>query len=120
MLHPVGNVSLPTPVFLAGGALCLVAGYFAGTVTGPGTPARTTAQVVSFDAATEKLCLQGDAIKDQDGVDSSGHLCGTLRRAPSSRVPAKGDDFRFVSVESSGEVDGRAKQQVVIYGAVVN
>jgi hypothetical protein len=116
----VGNVTLPTPVFLAGGALCLVVGYLAGTVTGPGTPQRTTAKVVSYDSGTEKLCLKGDAIKDQEGVDSSGELCGTLRRAPSSQVPAKGDDFRFVSVESSGEVDGKPKQQVVIYGAVVN
>jgi hypothetical protein len=116
----VGNVTLPTPVFLAGGALCLVAGYLAGSVTGPDTPSRTTAVVVSFDTATEKLCLSGDAIKDQDGVDSSGHLCGTLRRTPSSQTPAKGDDFRFVSVETEGEVDGKPKQQIVIYGAVVN
>jgi hypothetical protein len=116
----VGNVTLPTPVFLAGGALCLVAGYLAGTVTGPDTPARTTAEVVSFDSATEKLCLQGDGIKGQEGVDSSGQLCGTLRRSPSSRVPAKGDAFRFVSVEARGEVDGKPEQQVVIYGAVVD
>jgi hypothetical protein len=116
----VGNVTLPTPVFLAGGALCLVVGYLAGTVTGPGTPQRTTAKVVSYDSGTEKLCLKGDAIKDQEGVDSSGRLCGTLRRTPSSEVPAKGDEFRFVSVESSGEVDGKAKPKVIIYGAVVD
>jgi hypothetical protein len=116
----VGNVTLPTPVFLAGGALCIVAGYLVGSVVGPDTPARTTAQVVSFDSGTEKLCLEGDAVKDQDGVDSSGRLCGTLRRTASSRVPAKGDDFRFVSIESSGEVDGQPKQRIVIYGAVVD
>ena len=116
----MGNVTLPTPVFLAGGALCIVAGYLVGTVTGPDTPQRTTAQVASFDSSSEKLCLKGDAIKDQEGVDSSGQLCGTLRRAPSSQVPATGDDFRFVSIETSGEVDGKPKQQVVIYGAVVN
>ena len=116
----MGNVTLPTPVFLAGGALCIVAGYLVGTVVGPDTPARTTAEVVSFDSGTEKLCLKGDAIKDQEGVDSSGQLCGTLRRAPGSQVPVKGDEFRFVSVESSGEVDGKPRQRVVIYGAVVN
>jgi hypothetical protein len=115
----VGNVTLPTPVFLAGGALCLVAGYLVGSVVGPNTPDRTTAKVVSFDPGTQKLCLEGDAIKDQDGVNSDGDLCGTLRRAPSSQVPAKGDKFRFVSVETSGEIDGKARQQVVIYGAVV-
>jgi hypothetical protein len=116
----VGNVTLPTPVFLAGGALCLVAGYLVGAIVGPDTPSRTTAQVVSFDSGTEKLCLEGAAIKDQDGVDSSGQLCGTLRRTASTRVPVKGDDFRFVSVESSGEVDGKPKQQIIIYGAVVD
>jgi hypothetical protein len=116
----VGNVSLPTPVFLAGGALCLVAGYLVGSVAGPGTPDRTTAKVVSFDSSDEKLCLEGDAIKDQEGVDSDGHLCGTLRRTPNSQVPAEGDDFRFVSVRTKGEVDGQARQQVVIYGAVVD
>ena len=116
----MGNVTLPTPVFLAGGALCLVAGYLVGSVAGPDTPDRTTATVVSFDSTDEKLCLEGDAIKDQEGVDPSGRLCGTLRRTANSEVPAKGDEFRFVSVSTSGEDDGKTKQQVVIYGAVVN
>ena len=116
----MGNVTLPTPVFLAGGALCIVAGYLVGSVVGPDTPSRTTAEVVSFDSGSQKLCLEGDAIKDQEGVDSSGHLCGTLRRTPNSQVPAKGDDFRFVSVRTTGEVDGNQQQQVVIYGAVVD
>ena len=116
----MGNVTLPTPVFLAGGALCLVAGYLIGSVTGPDTPERTTATVVSYDSGNEKLCLEGDAIKEQEGVDSSGKLCGTLRRTPNSRVPTKGDTFRFVSLRASGEVDGKPKQQVVIYGDVVD
>ena len=68
----MGNVTLPTPVFLAGGALCLVAGYLVGSVVGPDTPDRTTATVVSFDADDAKLCLEGDAIKDQEGVDADG------------------------------------------------
>ena len=29
----MGNVTLPTPVFLAGGALCLLAGYLVGIFT---------------------------------------------------------------------------------------
>jgi hypothetical protein len=116
----VGNVTLPTPVFLAGGALCLVAGYLVGSVVGPDTPERTTATVVSFDPKDAKLCLEGDAITDQEGVDPTGQLCGTLRRTPNSQVPAKGDDFRFVSVRTSGEVDGETRQQVVIYGDVVD
>ena len=117
----MGNVTLPTPVFLAGGALCLVAGYLVGSVVGPDTPERTTATVVSFDAGTAKLCLEGDAIKDQEGVDSdSGHLCGTLRVPPAPQVPAKGDDFRFVSVRSAGTPAGKTQRQVVIYGDVVD
>ncbi|MET0839698.1 MAG: hypothetical protein ABWY19_13010 [Marmoricola sp.] len=116
----MGNVTLPTPVFLAGGALCLVAGYLVGSVAGPDTPDRTTAKVVSFDSADEQLCLEGDAIKDQEGVDPEGRLCGTLRRTPNSETPVKGDEFRFVSVSTTGEDGGETKQQVVIYGAVVD
>jgi hypothetical protein len=116
----VGNVTLPTPVFLAGGALCLLAGYLVGSVVGPDTPQRTTATVVSYDRSDARLCLEGDAIKDQEGVDPEGQLCGTLRRTPNSQVPAKGDDFRFVSVRTSDEVNGKTRQQVVIYGDVVD
>ena len=116
----MGNVTLPTPVFLAGGALCLVAGYLVGAVLGPDTPARTTGQVVSFDANKSRLCLTGGAIKDQEGVDPSGNLCGTLRRAPNEQLPGKGDNFRFVSVRTTGEVNGKTQSQVVIYGDVVN
>lgn len=113
-------MTLPTPLFLAGGALCLVAGYLVGAVVGPDTPERTTAQVVSYDASKSRLCLEGDAIKDQEGADPEGRLCGTLRRTPSSEVPRKGDDFRFVSVRTTGEVDGRTEEQIVIFGDVVD
>ena len=62
-----------------------MAGYLVGTVTGPDTPQRTTAEVVSFDSGTEKLCLKGDAIKDQEGVDSDGPA---LRHpAPRAQLP---------------------------------
>lgn len=120
MLTGVGNVTLPTPVFLAGGALCLVAGYLVGSVTGPGTPERTTAEVVSFDSAQSRLCLEGQTIEGQEGVDDNGHLCGTWRRTPGATIPRDGDEFRFVSVRTSGEVDGKTRQQVVIYGDVVS
>ena len=116
----MGNVTLPTPVFLAGGALCLVAGYLVGSVLGPDTPERTTATVVSFEPDEAQLCLEGEAIRDQEGVNEAGQLCGTLRRTPNSQVPAKGDDFRFVSLRTSDEVDGKAVQQVVIYGDVLD
>ncbi len=116
----MGNVTLPTPVFLAGGALCVVAGILVGSVLVPDTPARTTAKVVSFDVSNSQLCLEGDAIEDQEGVDSDGRLCGTLRRTPSAEIPRKGDEFRFVSVRTSDEVAGKTEQQIVIYGDVVD
>ncbi len=120
MLSAVANVTLPTPVFLAGGALCLVAGYLLGSVTGPGTPERTTGTVVSYERGGSRLCLEGEAIKEQEGVDSQGRLCGTWRRTPDAQTPEKGDAFRFVSVRTTGEVDGTKHQQVVIYGDVVD
>lgn len=115
----MGNVTLPTPVFLAGGALCLVAGYLVGSVIGPGTPERTTAEVVSFDARKSLLCLEGEAVTDHEGAEGD-RLCGTWRRTAGSQVPDEGDVFRFVSVSTSGELDGRDEQQVVIYGDVVD
>jgi hypothetical protein len=116
----VGNVTLPTPVFLAGGALCLVAGYLAGAVVGQGTPDRTTGKVVSFETNQSRLCLEGDGVKDQAGVDKDGKLCGTLRRVPNAATPHKGDEFRFFTVRNSGVVNGKAEQQIVIYGDVVH
>jgi hypothetical protein len=116
----VGNVTLPTPVFLAGGALCLMAGYLAGSVLAPEPPERTVGQVVSFDSRNFELCLEGDQIRDQEGVDAEGRLCGTLRRAPNAALPREGDEFRFRSVRTTGDVDGNAEQQIVIYGDVVD
>lgn len=114
----MGNVTLPTPVFVAGGALCLVAGYLVGSLVAPDTPERTSATVVSYDARDSKLCLKGDAIKDQDGAGSGGKLCGDWRRTPGSVTPVKGDKFRFVSVRTTGELNGKTEHQVVIYGDV--
>jgi hypothetical protein len=115
----VGNVTLPTPVFLAGGAMCLLTGYLVGGVAGPGTPERTTATVASYESRGSRLCLEGEAAKSQPGSDADGTLCGTWRHNPGSRTPAEGDDFRFVAVSTSGKVDGRTQQQVVIYGDVL-
>jgi hypothetical protein len=115
----VGNVTLPTPVFVAGGALCLLAGYLVGSVAGPGTPERTTARVVSFDSDSSRLCLRGGATEDQDGASADGTLCGTWRESKGSQAPRKGDDFRFVSVSNSGDSEGHRQDQVVIYGDVL-
>ena len=112
----VGNVTLPTPVFVAGGALCLLAGYLVGIVAGPDTPDRTTGSVVSFDTSDGTLCLDGDGVKNVSGVEADGRLCGTWRRATGARTPTKGDRFRFVSVvDKSAGQDART----VIYGNVV-
>ena len=55
----MGNVTLPTPVALAGGALCILGGYLLGVVAGPDTPGRTTATVESYDERDGRLCLTG-------------------------------------------------------------
>lgn len=120
MLGGVGNVNLPTPVFVAGGALCLLCGYLLGAVAGPDTPDRTTAEVSSYSPSTQELCLSGETIEDQDGADEDGKLCGTWRRTSGSTTPSKGDKFRFVSVESDGKGDGDKEQQTLIYGDVIH
>lgn len=105
-------------MLLAGGAGCLLVGYFVGYLAAPDAPDRTTASVVSFDTSTARLCLGGDAVKDQTGVDKEGHLCGLWRRSQSSPAPQKGDKFRFVSVRTASST-GKGSQ-ILIYGSVVS
>ena len=110
----MGNVNLPTPVAVAGGALCLLAGYLVGSVAGPDTATRTTAEVESYDAKTQTLCLVGDAIADVPEAED-GKLCGLWRRN-SQTLPKPGDEFRFVAIPSkSGE-----NSSVYLYGDVVD
>lgn len=117
----MGNVNLPTPVALAGGALCLLGGYLLGWVSGPDAPTRTTATVQSYDASTGRLCLTGDGVEEQEGADA-GRLCGTWRRAQDSTTPQRGDAFRFVSlvVDSSRVGEAGAGPVTVIYGDVAS
>jgi hypothetical protein len=114
----VGNVTLPTPVFLAGGAFCLLAGYLAGAVVGPDSERGQTATVVSFESSTSKLCLEGDAIKDEPGVED-GMLCGTWSHSSDQAMPDKGDTFRFVTMDTSGVEGSKPRATTVIYGTVV-
>lgn len=119
----MGNVTLPTPVALAGGALCVLGGYLLGVVAGPSTPSRTAAVVDSYDPDNGRLCLGGENVSDQEGVTEDGLLCGTWRRSVGgSRLPEPGDSFRFVSVvldqPPSGE-DAGDRPTTVIYGDVV-
>ena len=115
----MGNVTLPTPVFLAGGAFCLLAGYLAGAVVGPDRQHGTTATVVSFDAGTARLCLEGSSVKDEAGVSDKGVLCGTWSHSTGSTMPHKGDTFRFVTMDTSGVRGAKPMDSVVIYGTVV-
>lgn len=117
----MGNVNLPTPVALAGGAICILGGYLLGVVAGPDTPSRTTATVGSYDDADGRLCLVGETVKDQEGVDEQGRLCGTWRPAAGSGVPEPGQDFRFVSivVDTPPEGERTSSPATVIYGDVV-
>lgn len=119
----MGNVNLPTPVALAGGAICVLSGYLLGVLAGPATVSRTTAIVASYDSSTSRLCLEGDGIEGQEGVVEDGLLCGTWRRTQGDQTqPSKGDAFRFVSL-SVGDADdtGPEGQQptTVIYGDLV-
>jgi hypothetical protein len=115
----VGNVTLPTPVFVAGGAFCLVAGYLIGSVVGDDSARRTTATVVSFDTGSAKLCLKGDSVKDAPGVDDDGVLCGTWSHSTGALLPTKGDTFRFVTMDTSGVKGSKPRDTIVIYGTVV-
>lgn len=110
----MGNINLPTPVALAGGALCLLAGYLVGTVAGPDTVNRTTAEVESYDSRSQELCLVGDAIADVPEAED-GRLCGLWRRN-SRTLPKQGDRFRFVAIASE---DGD-NSSVYLYGDVVD
>lgn len=115
----MANVTLPTPVFIAGGALCLVAGYLIGTVAGPDTPQRTTATVVSFDDRTSVLCLKGESVEDEEGVNDDGELCGIWNHSASAQLPDKGDRFRFVAQDTSGVSGAEPESKVLIYGTVI-
>lgn len=117
MLCTVGNVTLPTPVFVAGGALCLLAGYVAGSLTGAGREGSETATVVSYEPASAQLCLEGDAVEDHEQAED-GTLCGTWTRTRDSRAPEKGDDFRFVTLDRP-VAEKTDERSVVIFGSVV-
>lgn len=114
----VGNVTLPTPVFVAGGALCLLAGYLVGSVLGSDAPARTTATVVSYSPKTSQLCLEGEAVKDRENLTAEGHLCGTWSHANSSVRPREGDEFRFLVMDREIAREG-GQRGVVIFGTVL-
>ncbi len=119
----MGNVNLPTPVALAGGAFCVLGGYLLGVVAGPDTVSRTTAVVASYDPASSRLCLEGDGIDGQEGAVVDGQLCGTWRRTGSDQAePHVGDTFRFVSLSVRDPKDTVPEGQqpaTVIYGNLV-
>ena len=111
-------MTLPTPVFLAGGAFCLLAGYLAGAVVSGDSGSGNTATVVSFESGSSKLCLEGKSVEGEPGV-KDGVLCGTWSHSTGSRAPHKGDTFRFVTMDTSGVKGAKPVDAVVIYGTVV-
>lgn len=112
----MGNINLPTPVALAGAALCLLGGYLVGAVLGPDTAERTTAEVDSYDPRTRELCLAGDAVADAPEADD-GVLCGTWQRNQGAQDPRPGDRFRFVVMTTGG--DSPEETETYLYGDVV-
>lgn len=119
----MGNVTMPTPVALAGGAICILGGYLLGVVAGPAAPSRSTAVVESYDESNGRLCLTGASVAEQPGVDEDGLLCGTWRRtAGDNDVPTAGDEFSFVSVVVDQPPEGEERGDGpfrIIYGDVV-
>ena len=115
----MGNVSLPTPVALAGGVFCVLGGYLFGVLAGPDTATPTTATVASYDEGSDRLCLSGDGVHEQQGLDDQGRLCGTWRRADASSTPEAGDRFRFVTLSGGSTGSDGDRPVTVIYGDVV-
>ena len=111
----MANVNLPTPVAVAGGCLCLLAGYVIGAVAGPRASDPTVASVDSYDPDSRQLCLTGDAVSD-DPAAKDGRLCGEWRSTPGSARPVKGDRFRYVSLDRSE--DGSGDTTTYLYGDV--
>ncbi|CUR57228.1 exported hypothetical protein [metagenome] len=116
----MANVNLPMPVVVAGGALALLGGYLIGVVAGPDTPDRATGVVESYDSTNAVLCLGGDAVSDQDGVNDEGVLCGTWQRPQNADTPVEGDRFRFVTMKTATSPDAESGGTVLIYGDVVD
>jgi hypothetical protein len=115
----VGNVTLPTPVVVAGVAVCLLAGGVVGLVVAPDPPDHSTATVASFDPHTSVLCLKGDSVKDEPRLNDDGELCAVWRHAGRYHRPQPGQRFRYVTVRTTGTSGGEKQQQTVIYGDVV-
>jgi len=118
----MGNVTLPTPVAVAGGAICVLGGYLLGVVAGPDAPTRATATVESYDGANGRLCLRGQTVEDQEGTAEGELLCGRWRRPPDAETPQPGDAFRYVSTatEARSSPDGEPEPVTLIYGGVVD
>jgi hypothetical protein len=110
----VANVNMPVPLALAGGSLCLLAGYVIGVVAGPQTADQTVARVASYSADERKLCLTGETVADDEAA-VDGLLCGEWRRAVGATSPKEGDQFRFVAIQRSEGEDST----VYIYGDVL-
>ena len=112
----MADVTIPTPVALAGAGLCLLGGYLVGVVAGPTAQSQTSATVESYDAGSDRLCLTGDAVVD-DADAQDGVLCGTWRHDDGAHVPQEGDDFRYVTMTSTRASDG--EKATFIFGDVV-
>lgn len=110
----MANVNLPAPLALAGGALCLLAGYLIGVVAGPQTADQTVATVQSYSEDGRELCLSGGTVSEEDGA-VDGVLCGEWRRSTGATQPGEGDQFRFVAIERREGDDAT----IYIYGDVV-
>ena len=118
----MGNLTLPTPVAVAGAAICVLGGYLLGSLAGPGSSELSTATVASYDRSDSRLCLTGEGVEGREGAED-GELCGTWRRTEGSPAPVEGDRFRFLSMtfhEGGADAPAGERPVTVIYGDVVS
>ena len=103
------------------GAICLLGGYLVGVLAGPDTTSRATATVVSYDSGTARLCLGGDGVQGQAGLDKDGEL---LRDVASRRVlqhaARRGEvPLRDLRAGGTGDAASGDGPVIVIYGDVL-
>ncbi|MDT9592561.1 hypothetical protein RDV89_05765 [Nocardioides zeae] len=134
----MANVNLPRPVVGLGAVICVAGGYLLGVVVTADEPDTFTAEVASFAADANTLCLQGEDVSEAtdaldgasegedvadevDGEGEAAELCGYWMRPADAPAPAQGDAFEFSLGSSDTPPAGEASAaNVLIYGTVVD
>ncbi|MDQ1103872.1 hypothetical protein QE364_001145 [Nocardioides zeae] len=125
----MSNVHLPRSVVAVGALVCVGGGYLLGVVVTSGPTDLVRAEVASFDAGTNELCLRGGDLADLPGAagedvrgeGDDAELCGYWMRPEDAATPRAGDAFevtvRLTDDPPSGD---RGSANVLIYGDLVD